>query len=349
MSFADILCQWYLVNQRDLPWRETKDPYKIWVSEVILQQTQVKFGLAYYLRFIDKYPDLESLLHADIDELMRLWQGLGYYNRLINMTYAAKQIFSDFGGVFPNTYVDLLKLKGVGGYIAAAVASFAFDEPVPVVDGNVKRVICRLFLIKELPESAVGKQEIQFALNSVFDSERPALFNQAMMEFGALQCTKSPDCPVCPVSQNCLAFQNGVVQRLPLKKRKLKKAKRNIHYFIHNVDDKFALIKRGREDIWPGLYEFPNVECDSDESTMIKVFCEKYNLIREDVVFVQTLLPHVLSHQEIISSVYVVKDNFKVNDLNYYSYQEILDLPKSRLTEKIMNLEYVNSLFTSSF
>lgn len=336
--FSTQLIDWYRDTARDLPWRNIQNPYLIWISEVVLQQTQVKFGLPYYQRIVKKYPDVASLATAKPDEFFRLWQGLGYYQRAKNLLIAAKQIQTDFGGIFPNRYSDLVKLKGVGEYTAAAIASFAFQEAVPVVDGNVKRVICRIFEIDAYPESAKGKQEIRAALNAVFDAKQPDIFNQAIMEFGALQCRKNPNCEICIFRENCLAYQNNRVLALPVKKTLNAKTKRYIHYFLHRVGDKIAIMNPSYSGVWVGLYDFPKIEneyfltdteLNDNLSVLLKTRKFELKMINEYPV-------HILSHQEIYSRIYDLKSDVKFPNANYYSLREIENLPKSRLVVKIL-------------
>ncbi|MDA3911452.1 MAG: A/G-specific adenine glycosylase [Bacteroidales bacterium] len=336
--FSTQLIDWYRDIARDLPWRNIQNPYLIWISEVVLQQTQVKFGLPYYQRIVKKHPDIASLATAKPDEFLRLWQGLGYYQRAKNLLEAAKQIQTDFDGIFPNRYSDILKLKGVGEYTAAAIASFAFQEAVPVVDGNVKRVICRIFEIDEYPESAKGKQEIRTALNSVFDAEQPDIFNQAIMEFGALQCRKNPNCEICIFQENCLAYQNNKVLQLPVKKPVKAKSKRYFHYFLHRIGSEIAIVNPAHTGIWVGLYEFPKIESERF-LTDAELNENLVSLLKNpdfELELINVYPVHILSHQEIYSKIYFLKSDLKFPDANYYSLPETDDLPKSRLVDKIL-------------
>ena len=222
VSFAPTLEEWYLRHKRDLPWRHTTDPYRIWLSEIILQQTRVAQGLPYYLRFIDAYPTLADLALAEEQELLRLWQGLGYYSRARNLHQTAKHIHHELAGEFPGTYRSLLTLKGIGAYTAAAVASFAYGERVPVVDGNVYRVLARVFGIDEdILSTGAKKTFATLATRLITDAIDPATYNQAIMEFGAIQCTPvAPDCLICPLQQQCVAYLTGRQRELPVKKKK---------------------------------------------------------------------------------------------------------------------------------
>ncbi|MEY4860751.1 MAG: hypothetical protein RL059_450 [Bacteroidota bacterium] len=227
------LISWYLINKRDLPWRKTKNPYKIWMSEIILQQTRVQQGLPYYQKFISTYPTIQSLALANEDEVLNLWQGLGYYSRARNMLKTANVINEEYKGSFPTSYNDLLKLKGIGEYTAAAIASFSFNEPVAVVDGNVYRVLSRLFDIETPIDSVEGKKAFRFLADEVLDKVNPATFNQAIMEFGALHCTpKKPDCNNCVLNRTCLSRENGTISQRPVKKKKTAAKER---FFVYKI------------------------------------------------------------------------------------------------------------------
>jgi len=258
------LIDWYERNKRNLPWRDTRDPYKIWVSEIILQQTRVEQGRGYYLKFLERFPDVKTLAEATQEEVLMLWQGLGYYSRARNMHAAAMQVMQSYGGDFPDNYQELLKLKGIGPYTAAAVASFAFNKPHPAIDGNVNRVISRLFLVEQPVNSRQGQKVINDIAVQLIPHHDPATYNQAMMEFGALQCVPSkPVCPSCPLKDNCLAFREKKVDTLPVKVKSKVPWARYLNYLV--VEDghsgKIMLTKReNQKDIWYNLYEFPVIE-----------------------------------------------------------------------------------------
>ena len=282
------LLDWYDANHRVLPWRETRDPYAIWVSETILQQTRVAQGLDYYRRFLETFPDVASLAAADQDDVMRVWQGLGYYSRARNMQQAARQVVA-MGG-FPNTYKELLFLKGIGPYTAAAIGSFAFGLPVAAIDGNVLRVVSRLFCIEEPIDAKSGRKLVEGLVDEMLPMDDSAHFNQAMMEFGALQCVPHPDCTSCPLTDHCLALARGKVESLPFKEHRTKVRDRFFHYYLLHDDTSLYLHKRGEGDIWQGLYELPLREVESADAE-------------------ETLLPvksarHVLSHQVIHARLY---------------------------------------------
>ena len=307
--FSNTLISWYLVYKRDLPWRNTKNPYFIWVSEVVLQQTRVEQGLSYYNNIIQLFPDIKSLAEADLDFLLKQWQGLGYYNRAINMHQAAKVVVNQYNGAFPNSYDEIRQLKGIGDYIAAAVASFAFDLPHPVCDGNVKRVISRFFAIDKPIDKKEGEQELHLALNSVFDGENSALFNQAIMDFGSLICSKSnPKCITCPMNSNCLAYSNSVVNILPKKVGKTKVSTRYIHYLVINSDKKIYVNRRKNNDIWANMFDFPAIEYNRILDVVDLVKTDEWVRLFENqdvnITRISPIFSHKLSHQ-LISAVFI--------------------------------------------
>ncbi|MDR1667100.1 MAG: A/G-specific adenine glycosylase [Bacteroidales bacterium] len=260
---GEILIYWYERNKRDLPWRNTQNPYLIWVSEIILQQTRVMQGMDYFHRFIDRFPDIFSLAQAEIDEVLKIWQGLGYYSRARNMHEAANYIVAKCGGNFPDTCSGLLKIKGIGDYTAAAIASFAFGESVPVIDGNVNRVISRLYDIREPIDTLKGKQQIRHWAEKTMAALSPGIYNQAIMEFGALQCVPhGVHCEECVLRTFCKACIAGVVDLLPLKSKKVQIKTRYFHYIMVCDAGDIFLRRRGKGDIWNGLYEFPLIETE---------------------------------------------------------------------------------------
>jgi len=255
------LIVWYEIHKRNLPWRDTKNPYLIWVSEIILQQTRVAQGLDYYHRFVDAYPDIFSLARADIDDVLKIWQGLGYYSRARNMHVAAKHITDVHHGKFPTTYDGLITIKGIGNYTASAVASLAFGQAVPVIDGNVNRVIARLFGVQQPINKPSGQKEIRAHAEELMVRDDPATYNQAIMEFGAMQCVpKNPDCEDCIFQQICVAFRSGLVNMLPVKVKTTKITTRYFHYLYVRFGDCTYIRRRAAGDIWTGLYEFPLIE-----------------------------------------------------------------------------------------
>ncbi len=312
MNFSKTHITWYHVNKRSLPWRDTSNPYFIWLSEIILQQTRVAQGLPYYERFVETYPTVEQLAAAPQDEILKLWQGLGYYSRARNLQTAAQQIV-DNGGIFPKNYIDLLKLKGVGEYTAAAIASFAFNEAVAVVDGNVYRVLSRIFGIALPINSTEGIKEFKELANNLIDAAHPAQHNQAIMEFGALQCVpKNPDCGVCPFQVDCVAFKENRVGELPVKLKKTKVLSLFHHYLVTiTPSGKTLLQERPQTGIWAGLYEFPFVAAKgallpvelTDAADFQKVF--KGVRFRESV-YNQQPIKHLLSHRKIHAYFWII-------------------------------------------
>ena len=261
MSISGPLIAWYQVNKRDLPWRHTRNPYAIWLSEVILQQTRVNQGMAYYHRFLELFPTVYDLAAASEDEVLKAWQGLGYYSRARNLHATGKRVAYEMAGVFPTTSDGLKTLKGVGDYTAAAIASFSYNECVPVLDGNVQRVVSRVMAIEEPIDKPATKTLMLEVLGEWMDREHPALFNQAMMEFGALQCTpQKPNCAVCPLKSSCMAYEKGLQSSLPFKAGKTKVTDVWMNYIVAVHEDKVLVRHRRHSGIWKGLYDFPSVD-----------------------------------------------------------------------------------------
>jgi A/G-specific adenine glycosylase len=261
MSISDRLIAWYQIHKRDLPWRHTRDPYAIWLSEVILQQTRVNQGMSYYHRFLELFPTVFDLAAASEDEVLKAWQGLGYYSRARNLHATAKHVAHALGGVFPTTSSELKTLKGVGDYTAAAIASFSYGECVPVLDGNVQRVAARLMALEDPIDKPSTKTLMLEILNEWIDPRQPALFNQAIMEFGALQCTpQKPSCDICPLQVNCLAYEKGLQGTLPFKAGKTKVTDIWMYYFVAVHENKVLVRHRRHSGIWKGLYDFPSID-----------------------------------------------------------------------------------------
>ncbi|MBU2061513.1 MAG: A/G-specific adenine glycosylase [Bacteroidetes bacterium] len=267
MNFSNLLIQWYLLNKRDLPWRNTINPYHIWLSEIMLQQTRVAQGTPYFLAFTTAFPTVFDLAKADEEQVLKLWQGLGYYSRARNLHKAAQYVAFELNGIFPNNYKELLELKGVGEYTAAAIASFSYNEAVPVVDGNVFRVLSRYFDVETDIALASAKKEFAALAFELMPKEDPATFNQAIMEFGALQCVpRNPDCTICVFNASCLALQKNKINQLPVKSKKLKVTKRYFNYLvIADENDNTLVQKRTAKGIWHNLYEFPLIESEKEE------------------------------------------------------------------------------------
>ncbi len=326
---SDII-QWYRSEKRDLPWRHTKDPYKIWLSEIILQQTRVQQGLPYYLKFVENFPQISDFANASEDQILSLWQGLGYYSRARNMHTAAKTVVNDFGGVFPSTYEEILSLKGVGPYTAAAIASFAFDLPRPVIDGNVFRVISRLFCILSPIDKPQGKKEITQALESIFSNSEPATWNQAIMEFGAMQCTpKKPLCETCPIQEKCLAFEHNKVLELPNKEGKVKVKKMDLRYFDFRYGDKLYIRKR-TAGAWKNLYEYPVIEDGLKDFNLVDAihsFLPQKNSWKLKNKYTCT---HLLSHRQISAYFYTIYLDSKP----FFLKSNIFEIHKNDLGER---------------
>lgn len=269
MNIKEELISWYRAHKRDLPWRETALPYRIWLSEIILQQTRVSQGLPYYEAFVSKFPTVSDLANAHEDDVMLTWQGLGYYSRARNLHATAKYVANELNGRFPDSYAELLKLKGVGEYTAAAIASFCYNETVPVIDGNVYRVLSRFFGIAEPIDSSKGKKLFKALAEELIDGKNPAEYNQAIMEFGAIQCVpKSPTCENCPLNKNCVAHAENKIANLPVKKNKTKVTRRFLNYFFITEGENLFIERREENDIWQNLYQLPLIEGGKDELSL---------------------------------------------------------------------------------
>ncbi|MTI22133.1 A/G-specific adenine glycosylase [Fulvivirga sp. RKSG066] len=348
-SITSKLLNWYKANSRDLPWRETTDPYKIWLSEIILQQTRVAQGLPYYESFVNHYPKVELLAQASEQEVLRLWQGLGYYSRARNLHACAKLIVEKYEGKFPKTYSEILKLPGVGQYTAAAIASFAYREVVPVIDGNVFRVLSRLFGIDKDILSAKSRKDFEVVANDLISQERPDLFNQAIMEFGALQCTpKSPNCIECPLALECYARAHNLQGSLPVKIKKVKVKKRYFFYMVFEYEDTFWMSERTKGDIWQGLFDFHLTVKEKDTIPILETEAfpkELSSEIGNEVSWNQTSFKHILTHQVIYAKFSSVKISSKaIKDKliatiggAFYTIDEIKNLPKPVLVSKYLN------------
>ena len=342
MDFSDILSQWYAINKRDLPWRSTVNPYYIWLSEIILQQTRVDQGLPYYLKFIDAFPAVADLANADEDLVLKLWQGLGYYSRARNLQFSAKLILSEFGGNFPDNHADILKLKGVGPYTAAAISSFSFGLPFAVLDGNVIRVLSRVFGIQTPFDTTAGKKQFQKLAQELLDKKNPAEYNQAIMEFGALQCVpKSPKCNDCPIVNDCIAFNTNTVSLLPVKSKKLKVKNRFLHFLVINKNNEVLIGKR-KSGIWQGLYEFPFLEFDENlnEKSVLKspLWINFFKDSVKQISSISEVYIHKLSHQKIHAKFWEIDVNsFRSSDFKIVKCNELQKYPVSSLIEKYLN------------
>ncbi len=312
--FSEKIISWYLLNKRDLPWRRTKNSYNVWLSEIILQQTRVTQGLPYYKKFIKTFPNLQDLAKASEQEVLKLWQGLGYYSRARNMLATAQYVDTILNGKFPTTYTELLKLKGVGDYTASAIASFCHGEITPVLDGNVYRVLSRYFGIKTPIDTSKAKKEFKSLALELIDTNNPGLFNQAIMEFGSLQCTpKKPDCQKCPLHDSCVALQMEEVAVLPKKLKKLKIRKRFFNYLVLDINTAKTLVKQRKDKgIWKNLYEFPLVETENEIGVNLLIsnidfinFIEKQDFSLKE--FTPNQIVHKLSHQHLHIKFWILK------------------------------------------
>lgn len=344
MEFARELIGWYLKNGRELPWRMTKDPYKIWVSEIILQQTRVVQGMDYYLRFIERFPDVVALADASEDEVLKLWQGLGYYSRARNMREAAKRVAEKLGGVFPTEYSDVRALKGVGDYTAAAICSFAYDLPYPAVDGNAYRVLSRVFRVDELIDSPQGKRTFTELSQEVMDRKRPALYNQAMMDLGATICLPTaPNCEECPLREMCALSGSAEAVEYPKKEKKLVSRDRYFVYLAVEDGEYTYLRRREGKDIWKGLYEYPMVELprpltemgDEDWLAPLAADFTDLRLIGQPV-----MKKHILTHQNIHAAFFRAEGHFLHRGGSDYielKRAQLGEFAVSRLMEKYLS------------
>lgn len=312
MGFSEEIISWYYQNKRDLPWRNSTDPYRIWLSEIILQQTRVDQGLSYFNKFIENYPTINLLADASEKEILNHWQGLGYYSRARNLHFTAKHIVNEYDGVFPTNYIDILNLKGIGEYTAAAITSFAYGLSYPVIDGNVYRVLSRVFGIETPIDSSKGKKIFKKLATELIDKKNPADYNQAIMEFGALQCTpKKPDCENCPLRLECFALKNELISELPKKEKKIKQRNRYFNYIVIINHENIYLKERKEKDIWTGLYDFPLLETkipiDSFETINNAFKNDQLTLKKKSIEY-----KHILSHQKIYATFWLVSvDNLE--------------------------------------
>ncbi len=335
------LHQWYNENKRDLPWRNTTNPYIIWLSEIILQQTRVEQGLPYFNNFLNAYKSITEFANADLNEVLKLWQGLGYYSRARNMHATAVLIRDNYNGIFPQTYAELIKLKGIGPYTAAAIASFANNEAKAVVDGNVYRVLSRFAGVYTDINSTEGKKEFALLANALLDTENPATHNQAIMELGALVCKpQNPNCLECPLNNACYAFEHKVQQQLPVKIKTVKIKQRYFNYAIINYKDSTFIKQRGEKDIWHGLFEFPMVEKTKllNETDLIHAFAENNIHIDTKTAQIEWIGndKHQLTHQTLFANFYKITCNkvpqlpatflkIKLEELQNYAIPRLLD------------------------
>lgn len=331
MKLSDELINWYRTHKRDLPWRNTTNAYLIWLSEIILQQTRVDQGMPYYYRFSSSYPDIKSFSEASEDEILRLWQGLGYYSRGRNMLKTAKKIMQDYNGVFPTSFKELITLTGIGEYTAAAISSFSANEPKAVVDGNVYRLLSRYYGIFTPINSNLGKKQFQEIANEALDKENAAENNQAIIEFGALQCKpKNPNCNICPLQDSCVAFNNKCVHELPIKLKKIKVKDRFFNYFLIIKENKILIKRRNNSDIWAGLHDLPLIETQNQQD-LIKLFqheeFKKWFPNEIEIGRVTSPIKHILTHQRIYATFIEIKNfNLEILPENNWFWLDINDL-----------------------
>jgi A/G-specific adenine glycosylase len=338
MDFSDELVHWYVHNKRNLPWRHTNDAYIIWLSEIILQQTRVEQGMPYFYRFVENYPDVQSFAAATEDDILKLWQGLGYYSRGRNMLKTAQLVNEQYNGKFPDSYQELIKLKGIGEYTAAAIASFSSNEARAVVDGNVYRVLARYFGIDQPINSTQGKKKFQLLANELLNQKAPGLHNQAMMEFGAMLCKpKNPACATCPVRTGCFAFLNNATTTLPVKINNLKIRERHFNYFLMVDDDKILLNKRDETDIWANMYDLPLIETPvlipPGELLNLPEVAEYFgeNIQIEDV---SQVYKHILTHQRLYVRFIKIRPT-KIKLQQKWFFTEVKNLEKFALPKII--------------
>jgi len=330
-DFTRLITDWYRQNKRNLPWRETSDPYFIWLSEIILQQTRVEQGKNYYLKFKKNYPTIIDLANASEESILNDWQGLGYYSRARNLHFTAQHIRDHHNGIFPSDYTQIKSLKGIGDYTAAAISSFAFNKKHAVVDGNVYRLLSRVFNIDIPIDSNQGVKYFQSLANELIDENDPALHNQAIMEVGSLICSpKNPNCVECPLESKCLSKAIGNFDLLPVKSKKVNVKKRYFHYLIFQENDLTILEKRNEKDIWQHLYQFPMIESENTETPQNEIFTDKYNVSEE--------ITHILTHQKITAKFYHF--NFIPNNLekkwNKIKLSDIQNYPLPRIIDRYL-------------
>lgn len=342
--FFRAIIDWYRSNFRQLPWRNTRDPFKIWLSEIILQQTRVAQGLPYYEAFVRAFPSVVHLAKAPEQKVLRLWQGLGYYSRARNLHRCAKEIVKNYNGQFPSSFEELKKLPGIGPYTAAAIASIAFQESVAVVDGNVFRVLSRVFGVDKDIASDEGKKYFFSLANELIDKKQPDIFNQAVMEFGALHCLpKNPKCGECVFSKNCEANQKNLQALLPVKSKKVKVKTRYLYYFVIHTPKGILMRQRNGKDIWRGLYDFYLIECARSEKTSVLIAKDKF-LSASTMIDESKILTHILSHQKLKVKFISVRKSFSKTDqtaakrleLKNYNRKEVFKLPKPILIDRFL-------------
>ena len=346
-TLHDTLINWYAENHRDLPWRHDPTPYEVWLSEVILQQTRVNQGMDYYLRFVEKWPTVSALANASEEEVLKMWQGLGYYSRARNLHKCAKQVVEQYHGEFPADYEQLKKLQGIGDYTAAAIASIAFNLPQAVVDGNVYRVLARLYDIDTPININEGQKTFARLADELLNREQPGLHNQALMEFGALHCTpKNPNCLLCPLQAQCLAFAHQTVMQRPVKLPKVKVTTRYFNYLVIKAKDCLYLHKRSNNDIWKNLYDFPCIESEKplsvEEVIDTEQFRDLFGGASFSIVKTSPIYTHKLTHRTIYAQFIEIKLEknllqIETKDLFLAHETELGSFPIPRLIDLYLN------------
>jgi A/G-specific adenine glycosylase len=321
MIFKNILNKWYQQNRRDLPWRDSVNPYYVWVSEIILQQTRVAQGLSYYARFLKLFPTVQLLANAHEDEVLKAWQGLGYYTRARNMHRGAKLIVDKYKGELPKSYSELLNIYGIGSYSAGAIASFAFKQVVPAIDGNVYRVMARIFGVFASPHTAKGKREFHCLVMDLIDTKEPHIFNQALLDFGALQCVpKNPNCSICPFNTFCYAFRNNLINSLPVRAKRTVPKDRFFIYLLIRCQGLTYIQKRTQKDIWHSLYQFPLIETTSllkeNEIGTHPQWKRIFGKSTPEVKYISPIVRHQLSHQTLHTRFVIVDTERETKFLN---------------------------------
>jgi len=343
--FSNKLAKWYEINKRALPWRETTDPYRIWLSEIILQQTRVIQGLPYYMRFIERFADVGQLAAAPEHEVLRLWQGLGYYSRARNLHSCAKEIVKNNASRFPETFAELRQLRGIGDYTAAAIASISFGAPVAVVDGNVYRVLSRIFGLDANIGSPGGKKAFAKLANDLLNPAQPDIHNQALMEFGALHCTpRNPKCESCVFADGCFARARGAQLDLPVKTKQKSARTRYFYYAVVRKGSSLLMGERSGKDIWRGLFDFALIESPRrlGEANIIAQINRRFNTqMQAEAVTISQSYKHILTHQRIFSRFIVIEASgtfgLSTGSLKFYSPKKIAALPKPALISRFLD------------
>jgi len=346
MNFSNLLIIWYLQNKRNLPWRKTVNPYYIWLSEIILQQTRVDQGMAYYLRFVEKFPTVKDLAFASEEQVLKLWQGLGYYSRARNLHFSANYIVHERQGKFPTTYNELIKLKGVGDYTASAIASICFNENTAVVDGNVYRVLARYFGIKTPINTTEGIKEFKKIAQELIDVKKPGTHNQAVMEFGARLCKpQNPDCSICVLNNSCVALSKNQIKELPVKLNITTIKKRYFNYLVIQTEDNMTKMEKRKKGVWKNLYEFPLIETENNIDELQLISHEKFTNLFEELhvtikLFNNENVIHKLTHQHIYTKFWIIKTSISINIS--HPWETVKEYPVSTLIDNFLKLYKYN-------